>query len=80
MRNYGKGKSVPSPTGRPSPKSSGVKKMEAGDYSGGSRPGSMKSAAQLEKERKARALKRAGGTGDVYRRKIEEALLRAQGR
>ena len=48
MSKYGK--SVPSPTGRPSPKSSGVKKMEAGDYSGGARP---KSPAQVEQDRKA---------------------------
>jgi len=43
-----KPKSVPSPTGRPSPKSEGVRKMEAGDYSGGARP---KSPAQVEQDR-----------------------------
>lgn len=45
-----KPKSVPSPTGRPSQKSSGVKKMEAGDYSGGERP---KSPAQVAQGRQA---------------------------
>jgi len=65
-------KSVPSPTGKPSPKSSGVKKMEAGDYSGGERPPKQKTPEELEAERKKKALKDSGG-----KMRVEEALWRS---
>jgi len=42
-------KSVPSPTGRPSKKSSGVKKMEKGDLSGGARPKKKKAVKKKSK-------------------------------
>ena len=63
-----KPKAVPSPTGRPSPKSSGVKKMEAGDFSGGARPKSPAQVAQGRKEVKRSLLKKLKHrTGDYLR-------------
>lgn len=56
-------KKVKSPTGRPSKKSSGVKKMEKGDFSGGARP--KKKAVQKKRKR----------PGSNFR--IEDALRRS---
>jgi len=63
-------KSVPSPTGRPSPKSEDVKKMEAGDYSGGVRPKAPEQVAQGRKKVKDSLIKRLKGRSGDYLRDI----------
>ncbi len=60
-----KPKSVKSPTGRPSKKSSGVKKMEKGDFSGGARP----------KKKAVKKKKKGFQKGTIPR--VEEVLRRS---
>jgi hypothetical protein len=67
-----KPKSVPSPTGRPSPKSEDVKKMEAGDYSGGARPKSPEQVAQGRKEVKKSLIKKLKHRSSDYLRDIRQ--------
>lgn len=65
-------KSVPSPTGRPSEKSEGMKKFEAGDYSGGTRPKSPTQVAQGRNAVKESLIKKLKHKSGRYLREMGE--------